>query len=129
MYLERIRRASTTERGVQLTFSCGDTEQSIELSLEAAQHILRALLISEAPHEEQLTLTVFGHQVVRRPDAYGLLLRTQELGDVVFSLPQAILCKLASDLMHLGSSSPNARSFKSESAAGYAPGKTGLRHS
>ena len=48
---------------------------------------------SEAVGEGPLTLGVLGHQVVRTPEAYGLLLRTQELGEVVFSL-LLVICKM-----------------------------------
>ena len=61
---------------------------------------------SEVARETPLTLAVFGHQVVRTPEAYGLLLRTQELGEVVFSLPPAILKMLIADLIRLSSSPP-----------------------
>jgi hypothetical protein len=108
MYLKRLKRLLSTERALRLTFSSGDLEESIELSREAADQLLRALqvLTSEAAGEEQLTLTVVGHQVVRTPEAYGLLVRTQEFGEVVFSLPSAILQRLITDLMHLASSPP-----------------------
>jgi hypothetical protein len=131
MYLERLKRALSTERGLHLTFSSGDKEQSIELSPEAADQILQALQVvtSEAAGQEQLTLTVLGHQVVRTPEAYGLLLRTQEFGDVVFSLPEAILRRLISDLMHLASSPSALRTFGSGDTTGDARGKIGVRHS
>jgi hypothetical protein len=131
MYLERLKCALSTKRGLHLTFSSGDTEQSIELSPEAADQILQALQVvtSEAAGQEQLTLTVLGHQVVRAPEAYGLLLHTQEFGDVVFSLPEAILRRLISDLMHLASSPPASRAFGSRDATGHARGKSGERHS
>ena len=119
MYLERLKRVLSTERGLRLTFSSGDTEESVELSQEAADQMLQALQVmtSEAG-EEQLTLTVLGHQVVRTPEAYGLLLRTQEFGDVVFSLPRAILQRLITDLTHLASSTPASRTFGSGDATG-----------
>jgi hypothetical protein len=131
MYLERLKRALSKERGLHLTFSSGDTEESIELSPEAAEQILRVLQVvpREAASEERLTLTVLGHQVVRTPEAYGLLLRTQEFGDVVFSLPQAILRRLITDLMHLASSPPALRTFGSGDTTGDARGKIGARHS
>ena len=115
MYLERLKRVLSTERGVRLTFSSGDTEESIELSPKAADQTLQTLQVatSESAGEEQLTLTVLGHQVVRTHEAFGLLLRTQEFGDVVFSLPQAVLQKLITDLAHLASSTPASRTFGS----------------
>jgi hypothetical protein len=130
MYLERLKRVLSTERGLHLKFNSGDTEQSIELSPEAADQILQALQVvtSEGVGEEQLTLTVLGHQVVRTPEAYGLLLRTQEFGDVVFSLPQAILQRLITDLMHLASSPPASRTFGSGDAPGHARRKMGAPH-
>jgi len=78
--------------------------------------------------EEQLTLTVLGHQVVRTPEAHGLLLRTQEFGDVVFSLPQAILQRLITDLTHLASSPPMLRTLDSGDATGPTRGKIGPPH-
>ena len=42
MYLERLKRILSTERGLRLTFSSGDTEESIELSPKAADQILKA---------------------------------------------------------------------------------------
>ena len=141
MYLERLKRVLSTERGLRLTFSSGDTEESIELSPEAANQTSETLraVTSEIAGEGQLTLTVLGHQVVRTNEAYGLLLRTQEFGDVVFSLPHAILQRLINDLMHLASSPPasqtfgsgNAasRTFGSEDATGHARGDMGARRS
>jgi hypothetical protein len=119
MYLERLKRVLSTERGLHLTFSAGDTEESIELSHEAADQTLHTLqgVTSERAGEEQLTLTVLGHQVVRTHEAYGLLFRTQEFGDVVFSLPQAILQRLITDLMQLASSPPASQTFGSGDAA------------
>ncbi len=102
MYLERLKSVRSTERGLHLTFSSGDTEESIELSPEAVEQTLE----DTSPCNERdagegpLTFTVLGHQVVRTHEAYGLLLRTQEFGDVVFSLPPAILKRLIGDLMH-----------------------------
>ncbi len=52
-------------------------------------------------HEEPLTLTVLGHQVVHKPGAKGLLVRTEELGVVAFALPDQILSTLLSDLTRL----------------------------
>jgi hypothetical protein len=129
MYLERLKRALSTERGLRLTFSSGDTEESIELSPKAADQTLQTLQVatSESAGEEQLTLTVLGHQVVRTHEAYGLLLRTQEFGDVVFSLPQPILQRLITDLTHLASSTPAPRTFGSGHATGHARGDMGAR--
>ena len=106
MYLERLKRVLSTERGLQLAFSSGDSEESIELSREAADQMLQALQIvtNRVTGEEQLTLTVLGHQVMQAAEAKGLLLRTKELGDVVFSLPQAVLQRLITDLVQLVSS-------------------------
>jgi len=120
MYLERLKRVLSTERGLRLTFSSGDTEESIELSPKAADQTQQTLqtATSKSAGEEQLTLTVLGHQVVRTPEAYGLLLRTQEFGDVVFSLPQPILQRLITDLTHLASSTPASRKFGSGDATG-----------
>jgi hypothetical protein len=122
MYLERLKRVLSTERGLRLTFSSGGTEESIELSPEAADETLHTLqgVTNEIAGEKQLTLTVLGHQVVRTHEAYGLLLRTQEFGDVVFSLPQAILQGLTTDLMKLASSPPASRTFGSGDATGHA---------
>jgi len=106
MYLERLKRASLTERGFHFTFSSSNTEKSVEFSREAAEQIRQALqnVLSKSAPEHQLTLTVVGHQIVRAPSAYGILLRTQELGDVVFSVPPEILQRLIADLTDLASS-------------------------
>jgi len=106
MYLERLKRVLPTQRGLHLAYSSGDSERSIELGGEAADQILQVLQAKQVAGETQLTLTVLGHQVVRTPEAYGLLLRTQEFGDVVFSLPQAVVSRLITDLTHLASSPP-----------------------
>ena len=132
MYLERLKRVLSSEFGLHLEFSSGDSEESVELSREAADQMLQALQVmtSEAAGEAQLTLTVLGHQVVRTPEAYGLLLRTQEFGDIVFSLPQAVLQKLITDLTHLASSpqTPTLKTFDSVAATGNARGKIGTSH-
>ena len=130
MYLERLKRVLSSEMGLHLEFSSGDSEESVELSREAADQMLQALQVmtSDAAGEAQLTLTVLGHQVVRTPEAYGLLLRTQEFGDVVFSLPQAVLQKLITDLTHLASSPPMLKTFDSVAATGNARGKIGTSH-
>ena len=129
MYLESLKRVLSTKRGLRLTFSSGETEQQVELSQEAAAQTLRALQgAGGAAGEGPLTLGVLGHQVVRTPDAYGLLLRTRELGDVVFALPPAILKMLVDDLMHLASSPP-ARPGSHAGDVARAPGKTGARQS
>ena len=110
MYLERLKSVRSTERGLHLTFSSGDTEESIELSREAIEQTFKTLHgVTRDAGEGPLTLTVLGHQVVRTPEAYGLLLRTQEFGDVVFSLPQPILARLITDLMNLLSSPSSLR--------------------
>jgi hypothetical protein len=108
MYFERLMQGLLTERGLQLTFSSGGAEQSVELSPEAVVQALQVLQITarEAADGEPLTLTVEGHQVVRTPEAYGLNLHTQEFGDVVFSLPPQILQRLITDLVQLASSPP-----------------------
>ena len=113
MYLERLKSVLSTERGLHLTFSSGDTEESIELSPEAVEQTSKALQVAtrDIAGGGPLTLTVLGHQVVRTHEAYGLLLRTQEFGEVVFSLPQAILQRLITDLMQLASSPPASRTF------------------
>ena len=131
MYLERLKRVLSTERGLHLTFSSGDTEESIELSPQAADQTLHTLqgVTSEFAGEEQLTLTVLGHQVVRTHAAYGLLLRTPEFGDVVFSLPPEILQRLINDLMKLASSPPASRSFGSGETTGHARCDMGARRS
>jgi hypothetical protein len=123
MYLERLKRVLSTERGLHLAFSSGDSEESIEVSREAADQTLQALqvVMKEVAGAEHLTLTVLGHQVVRTPEAYGLLLCTQEFGEVVFSLPQAILQGLITDLTHLASSSPSLQT------SGRARGTSGSR--
>lgn len=130
LYLERLKRVSSTERGLHLSFSSGDSEESIELSREAADQMLQALQLvtNEVPGEGQLTLTVLGHQLVRTPEAYGLLLRTQEFGDAVFSLPQAVLQRLITDLTHLASSPPMSRTLDTGDATGQAHGKIGPPH-
>lgn len=129
MYLESLKRVLSTKRGLRLTFSSGDSEESLELSQEAVAQMLRTLQeTSEAVGEGPLTLGVLGHQVVRTPEAYGLLLRTQELGEVVFSLPPAILKMLLADLMHLASSPP-ARPTSHAGDVVHARGKTGARQS
>ena len=84
----------------------GQTKQTIELGLHAALDILRTLQTPMEARQEPFTLTVLGHQVVQNAEANGLLLRTQELGVVVFSLPEAILQRLIADLACLASSSP-----------------------
>jgi hypothetical protein len=129
MYLDRLKRILSTERGLHLTFSTGDTEESIELSPEAANQTLHTLQVatSEIAGEEPLTLTVLGHQIVRTHEAYGLLLRTQEFGDVVFSLPQAILQRLVTDLVHLASSPPVSRTSGSVDATVHTRGERGAR--
>jgi hypothetical protein len=131
IYLERLKRALSTERGLCLTFSSGDREESLEVSREAADQILQALQVvtSDAAREEPMTLTVLGHQIVRKPEAYGLRLRTQEFGEVVFSVPPAILRRLIIDLTHLASSSPALQTFGSGDATGQPRGKLGARHS
>ena len=129
MYLERLKRVLSTERGLHLTFSSGDTEESIELSPEAADQTSKTLqVVTREAGEGQLTLTVLGHQVVRTHEAYGLLLRTQEFGDVVFSLPHAVLQRLITDLMQLASSPPASRTFGSGDATGHARGKIWAPH-
>lgn len=105
-YLVRLKLCMPTERGVRLTFSSGHEEKTIELSRDAAGQILQALQNPTA--EEPLTLTVLGHQVVQSREDKGLLLKTREWGTIVFSLPQAILLKLVSDLAHLVSSPPHS---------------------
>ncbi len=60
---------------------------------------LRQLMI--CPDAEPLTLTVVGHQVVQKSGAKGLLVRTEELGAVVFALPDQVLSDLISDLARL----------------------------
>lgn len=120
MYVERLERVLPTERGLHLGYSFGDSDESLELGQEAADQILQALQMKQVPGEKQLTLRVLGHQVARTPEAYGLLLRTQEFGDVVFSLPQAVLQRLITDLTHLASSSAMLQTPDSENATGHA---------
>ena len=130
MYLERLKRVLSTEWGLHLTFSSGDTEESIELSPDAVDQTLKALhVVARDAGEGPLTLTVLGHQVVRTDEACGLLLRTQEFGDVVFSLPQAILERLITDLMRLASSPPASRTFGSGNATERARRDVGARRS
>jgi hypothetical protein len=109
-YLVRLKLCMPTERGVRLTFSSGHEEKTIELSRDAAGQILQALQnpMKMGTAEELLTLTVLGHQVVQSREDKGLLLKTREWGTIVFSLPQAILLKLVSDLAHLVSSPPHS---------------------
>jgi hypothetical protein len=123
MYLERLKRVFSTERGLHLTLCSGDVEESMELSREAANQMLQALQVmtNNVTGEDPLTFSVLGHQVVRGPEAYGLLLRTQEFGDVVFSLPQPLLQRLITDLKRLASSPPISQS------SGHARGKPGSR--
>ena len=130
LYLERLKRALSAEHGAHLTFSSGTTEQTVELSPEAADQVLQALQVlrSKPPGEDQLTLTVLGHQIMRAPEAYGLRLRTQELGEVVFSLPRLILRRLMTDLTHLASSPPASRTFDSGEKTVSSRGKIGARH-
>ena len=120
MYVERLERVLPTERGLHLGYSFGDSDECLELGREAADQILQALQVKQIAGESQFTLNVLGHQVMRTPDAYGLLLHTQEFGDVVFSLPQAVLQRLIVDLTHLASSSVMLRTPDSEKATGYA---------
>jgi len=123
MYLERLKSVRSTERGLHLTFSSSDTEESIEFSPEAIEQTFKTLLgVTPDAGEGPLTFTALGHQVVRTHEAYGLLLRTQEFGDLVFALPQAILKRLITDLMRLESSPPVARTFGSEDATVHARG-------
>ena len=130
MYLERLKSVLSTERGLHLTFSSGDTENSIELSPEAVEQISKTLHgLTRDAGEGPLTLTVLGHQVVRTHEAYGLLLRTQEFGDVVFSLPPAILKRLIGDLMQLASSPPAPQTFGSGNTTGHARRDLGARRS
>ena len=131
MYLERLKSFLSTERGIHLTFSSGDTEESIELSPEAADQTSKSLRIvtREIADEEPLTLSVLGHQVVRTHEACGLLLRTQEFGEVVFSLPHAILQRLITDLVHLASSPPASRTFGDATAQAGRKIGTPLDHS
>jgi hypothetical protein len=130
MYLERLKSVLSTERGLHLTFSSGDTEESIELSPEAVEQTSKTLLsVTRDAGEGPLTLTVLGHQVVRTHEAYGLLLRTQEFGDVVFSLPHAILKRLVGDLMQLESSPPASQTFGSGDATRRARRDMGARRS
>jgi hypothetical protein len=126
MYLERLKQVSSTKRGLQVAFNSGDSEVSIELSREAADHMLQALQIAmdTVTGEEQLTLTVLGHQVVQTVEAKGLLLRTKELGDVVFSLSQTALQRLITDLVHLASS-PLSHRLGSGDEPGQERGKIG----
>ena len=122
IYLERLKRVSSTERGLQLAFSPVILQELIELSREAADQMLQALQIvtNRGTGEEQLTLTVLGHQVMQAAEAKGLLLRTKELGDVVFSLPQAVLQRLITDLVQLISSPISRRLGSGTSARAFA---------
>lgn len=131
MYLARLKSVLTTERGLHLTFSAGDTEKSIELSPEAVAQTSKSLriLTKEIAGEEPLTLTVLGHQIMRTHEDYGLLLRTQEFGDLVFCLPQAILERLMTDLLRLASSPPASPPFGSGNATERARRDMGARRS
>ena len=123
MYLECLKSVRSTERGLHLTFSSGDTEEPIELSPEAIEHTFTTLhRVTRDAGEGPLTFTVLGHQAVRTHEAYGLLLRTREFGDVVFSLPPAILKRLIGDLMRLASSPPASPTFGSGDATPHARG-------
>ena len=88
--------------------------------------MLRALQVvaTEAIGEEPLMLTVLGHPVVRTPEAYGVFVRTRELGDAVFSLPRAVLQRLITDLLELSLSPPALQTYQPEAAQ--ARGKTDL---
>ncbi|HSE37732.1 MAG TPA: hypothetical protein VLG74_10540, partial [Blastocatellia bacterium] len=77
IYFDRLKRALSSGRGLHLTFTSNGAEHAIELSCEAADQTLHALkVVTRETAGEQLTLTVLGHQVVRAPEAYGILLRT-----------------------------------------------------
>ena len=130
MHFERLKRALSTNRGLHLTFSSGRTEQTVELSLEAADQVFQALQIArtEQAGEDHFALTVLGHQTVRTPEAYGLLLCTRELGNVVFSLPRRILRRLITDLMHLASSDPELRPFDPGQKMRRSRSKAGTNH-
>ena len=130
MYLERLKHALSTERGLRLTFISGDREEAMELSPEAADQTSKTLQTAtrDMAGKGPLTLTVFGHQVVRNHEAYGLLLHTQEFGEVVFSLPHAILQRVITDLMQLASSPPVSRTFDSGDATAQARPKIGAPH-
>jgi hypothetical protein len=129
IYFDRLKRALSSGRGLHLTFTSNGAEHAIELSCEAADQTLHALkVVTRETAGEQLTLTVLGHQIVRAPEAYGILLRTQEFGDVVFSLPQSILRKLINDLMQLESSPPALGKLDCGDAPVRARGKIGARH-
>jgi hypothetical protein len=119
MYLERLKRVVATEAGLHLAYFSGDSEESLDLGREAADQIMQALQVKIAG-EGQFTLNVLGHQVVRTPETYGLLLRTHEFGDVVFSLPLAVLQRLITDLTRLASSPPMLRTLDSGDATGHA---------
>jgi hypothetical protein len=84
---------------------CGQTKQTIELSPLATLDLRHALQTPMETRQEPFTLMVLGHQVVQNAEAKGLLLRTAELGDVAFSLPEGILQRLIADLAYLASSS------------------------
>jgi hypothetical protein len=114
MYFDRLKSCLLGEHGLRLTFSAGSAEQSIELSMAAAEQSLQVLKTAIGEARERLTLTVLGHQVVRTPEAYGLLLRTQEFGEVIFALPEPILERLITDLMHLRSSNPRMAEPRNE---------------
>jgi hypothetical protein len=130
IYFDRLKRALSSGRGLHLTFTSNGAEHAIELSCEAADQTLHALKVvtRATAGEKQLTLTVLGHQVVRAPGAYGILLRTQEFGDIVFSLPQSILRKLINDLMQLESSPTALGKLDCGDAPVRARGKIGARH-
>ena len=130
MYLERLKSVRSTQRGLHLTFSSSDSEQSIELSPEAIEQTFKTLLgVTPDSGEGPLTFTVLGHQVVRAHEAYGLLLRTKAFGDVVFSLPPPILKRLIGDLMRLASSPPPSLTFGSGDATVQARGDMRARGS
>ena len=130
MHVERLKSVRSTERGLHLTFSSGDTEESIELSPEAIEQTFKTLhRVTRDAGEGPLTFTVLGHQAVRTHEAYGLLLRTREFGDVVFSLPPAILKRLIGDLMRLASSPPASPTVGSGDASVHARGNMRARGS
>ena len=60
MYLERLKSVRSTERGLHLTFSSSDTEESIELSPEAIEQTFKTLHgVTRDAGEGPLTFTVW----------------------------------------------------------------------
>jgi hypothetical protein len=60
LYLEHIKRAVLTERGLHLTFNSGDAEESMELSAEAIDQTMHALQKGEERSRQAVDAQCFG---------------------------------------------------------------------